>query len=88
MPDRRRNRGPHPKDLESFSPAQLPALCHAAADLAWLLDRGYSPAAAVIPTGEVTFIAPFIYGPSADLSSAGSIVTQYSRGLPLSSVSA
>jgi len=36
-----RHRGPHPKDGAAFSPAGLTRLHKAAADLAWLLDRGY-----------------------------------------------
>lgn len=42
MPDTRRHRGPHPDDRDLFSDEALPRLRSAAADLAWLLDRGYS----------------------------------------------
>ncbi len=42
MPDTRTHRGPHPEDLELFSPDAQPVLREAAADLAWLLGRGYA----------------------------------------------
>ena len=42
MPDRRTHRGPHPQDDELFSPAALPRLRDAVADLSWLLSRGYA----------------------------------------------
>ena len=42
MPDRRRHRGPHPDDLRLFGAVALPALQTAAAELAWLLTRGYA----------------------------------------------
>ncbi|MGO9113990.1 MAG: DUF434 domain-containing protein [Thermoguttaceae bacterium] len=41
MPDQRRHRGPHPDDLRLFAADALPALQTAAAELAWLLTRGY-----------------------------------------------
>ena len=41
MPDQRRHRGPHPDDARLFGTAALPALQTAAAELAWLLSRGY-----------------------------------------------
>lgn len=41
MPDQRRHRGPHPDDLRLFGADALPALQTAAAELAWLLTRGY-----------------------------------------------
>lgn len=41
MPDQRRHRGPHPDDLRLFGPDALPTLQSAAAELAWLLTRGY-----------------------------------------------
>ncbi len=41
MPDQRRHRGPHPDDPRLFGPLALPALQTAAAELAWLLTRGY-----------------------------------------------
>ncbi len=52
MPDRRRHRGPHPRDAESFAPAELPGLRRAAGDLAWLLSRGYAAKAAVKLVGD------------------------------------
>jgi hypothetical protein len=52
MPDRRRHRGPHPRDEEHFAPAKLPLLRTAAADLAWLLSRGYPGKAAVKLVGD------------------------------------
>ncbi len=42
MPDRRKHRGPHPEDCRWFAPDVLPRLRAAAADLAWLLSRGYA----------------------------------------------
>ena len=45
MPDKRSHRGPHPEDSRLFGEAALPALREAAADYAWLLDRGYPSAA-------------------------------------------
>jgi hypothetical protein len=42
MPDSRTHRGPHPQDGELFSPAALPRLRDAVADLSWLLSRGYA----------------------------------------------
>ncbi len=42
MPDRRAHRGPHPEDVRLFAPANWPTLRAAAADVCWLLDRGYA----------------------------------------------
>lgn len=42
MPDRRKHRGPHPQDAALFGPEALPRLRAAAADLSWLLTRGYA----------------------------------------------
>ncbi len=42
MPDRRQHRGPHPEDARLFAGAAWPVLRAAAADLCWLLDRGYA----------------------------------------------
>lgn len=42
MPDSRRHRGSHPDDARLFGREQRPALQQAAAELAWLLDRGYA----------------------------------------------
>jgi hypothetical protein len=42
MPDRRAHRGPHPEDSELFAAQALGPLRAAAADLMWLLDRGYA----------------------------------------------
>ncbi len=42
MPDVRKHRGPHPEDHRLFGPSARKALRQAAADLAWLLDRGYA----------------------------------------------
>lgn len=47
MPDRRRHRGAHPGDAERFADLQLPTLRAAAADLGWLLDRGYADRSAL-----------------------------------------
>jgi len=41
VPDQRRHRGPHPDDVRLFGPVALPALQTAAAELSWLLSRGY-----------------------------------------------
>ncbi len=41
MPDQRKHRGPHPEDARLFAPALAPTLQEAAADLGWLLSRGY-----------------------------------------------
>lgn len=41
MPDTRTHRGPHPDDARLFAAEARPALREAAADLAWLLSRGY-----------------------------------------------
>lgn len=42
MPDTRHHRGAHPDDARLFAPDQWPALRRSAAELAWLLDRGYA----------------------------------------------
>ncbi len=52
MPDRRTNRGAHPKDAEEFAPQHLPTLRAAAEELCWLLSRGYSKAAALTLVGD------------------------------------
>lgn len=52
MPDRRKHRGPHPDDAQDFAPERWPALRTAVADLAWLLDRGYSQVAALKLVGD------------------------------------
>lgn len=52
MPDTRRQRGPHPKDERCFVEAALPALRRAAADLSFLLGRGYSAKAALELVGD------------------------------------
>jgi hypothetical protein len=52
VPERRRHRGPHPEDLGLFAPACQPLLCAAAADLAWLLDRGYPHASSLKLVGD------------------------------------
>ena len=36
------HRGPAPQDERLFAERQVPALCAAASDLCWLLDRGYA----------------------------------------------
>jgi hypothetical protein len=52
VPDRRTRRGPHPKDAECFSAAELPRLRQAVDDLSLLLTRGYSPKAALKLVGD------------------------------------
>lgn len=50
--DRRTHRGAHPEDQRLFSPAQVPRLREAVADLSWLLGRGYSDRAALKLVGD------------------------------------
>lgn len=52
MPDRRAHRGPHPEDAQLFGAPAVPALRAAAADLAWLLDRGYASTSALKLVGD------------------------------------
>ena len=52
MPDSRRQRGPHPRDRDAFSPEQLPALRGAVDDLSWLLSRNYPQKAATSLVGD------------------------------------
>lgn len=42
MPDTRSHRGPHPADVEFFTPQKLPALHQAVADYSLLLTKGYA----------------------------------------------
>lgn len=52
MTDRRRHRGPHPRDAECFATEAVPLLRQAAADLAWLLGRAYPAKAAIKLVGD------------------------------------
>lgn len=52
MPDRRRHKGLHPEDPESFAPGQWPALRAATRDLAWLYDHGYKPTSSLKLVGD------------------------------------
>lgn len=52
MPDRRRHRGAHPKDRESFGEGSIPVLRRATAELSWLLSRAYAERAAVKLVGD------------------------------------
>ncbi len=52
MPDRRRHRGPHPRDGELFGAPSVAILRRAAADLRCLFDRGYSPRASLALVGD------------------------------------
>ncbi|MFQ5528516.1 MAG: DUF434 domain-containing protein [Thermoanaerobaculia bacterium] len=52
MPDTRRQRGPHPKDLGCFGEDRLPNLRRATDELSWLLGRGYSPKASLKLVGD------------------------------------
>ncbi len=52
MPDRRKHRGPHPKDAVLFSEAWLPRLREAFHDLVYLLSRGYSATSALKLVGD------------------------------------
>ncbi|MDE3066746.1 MAG: DUF434 domain-containing protein [Verrucomicrobiota bacterium] len=47
MPGQPTHRGPAPQDDRLFGAGQLPALRAAAAELCWLLDRGYAPRSAL-----------------------------------------
>ncbi len=51
-PDSRHHRGAHPSDAQLFAPQNVPILCAAAADFAWLLTRGYAPTAALKLVGD------------------------------------
>ena len=52
MPDSRTQRGPHPKDLRSFTPEALPVLRRAVDELSWLLSRNYSAKASLKLVGD------------------------------------
>lgn len=52
MPDRRAHRGPHPEDGELFAASRQAGLCAAAADLCWLLSRGYPSGSAMKLVGD------------------------------------
>jgi hypothetical protein len=52
MSDKRTHRGPHPADLEAFSPGIRPRLAEAIDDLSWLLTRGYTANAATKLVGD------------------------------------
>ncbi len=52
VPDRRRHRGAHPRDRQSFAPEALETLRRATGDLCWLRSRGYSDKAAVKLVGD------------------------------------
>jgi len=47
VPRHQTHRGPAPQDERLFAAQQLPALRAAAADLCWLLDRGYASRSAI-----------------------------------------
>ncbi|OJW19925.1 MAG: hypothetical protein BGO49_10370 [Planctomycetales bacterium 71-10] len=52
MPDSRTHRGPAPGDREWFGVEARPALASAAADLSWLLSRGYAEPSALKLVGD------------------------------------
>lgn len=52
MPDTRSHRGAHPEDATLFGTEQWPALRQAAAELGWLLDRGYAMRSALALVGD------------------------------------
>ncbi len=52
MPDHRCHRGAHPEDPRLFAEVSLPGLQCAAADLCWLLSRGYAPKSALKLVGD------------------------------------
>ena len=52
MPDKRTNRGPHPKDAELFAPDKLDTIRRALNDLCWLLSKGYARNSALKIVGD------------------------------------
>lgn len=52
MPDRRRHRGPAPEDGRLFAQDQEAGLARAAAELGWLLERGYALPSALKLVGD------------------------------------
>lgn len=52
MPDTRTHRGAHPEDAGLFAPERWPTLRRAAAELSWLLDRGYAMRSALALVGD------------------------------------
>jgi hypothetical protein len=52
VPDKRQHRGAHPEDYYLFDPEVWPRLRAAAADLSWLLSRGYSSHSGLKLVGE------------------------------------
>jgi hypothetical protein len=52
VPDTRTHRGPDPRDDLAFEAQSLPALRQAAADLSWLLGRGYAIVSALKLVGD------------------------------------
>jgi hypothetical protein len=51
-PDSRHHRGTHPSDAQLFAEEKIPMLRTAAADLSWLLTRGYAPTASLKLVGD------------------------------------
>ena len=52
MPDKRTHRGKHPEDDRLFAPSSRPAITQAAAELNWLLSRGYAEKSALKLVGD------------------------------------
>ena len=52
MPDRRQHRGPHPEDLQHFSPQHWPQLLAAVEQLSWLLTRGFATVSSLKLVGD------------------------------------
>ncbi len=52
MPDKRHHRGRHPEDERLFAEPRVPILRTAAAELSWLLTRGYAPDSATKLVGD------------------------------------
>ena len=52
MPDKRTHRGKHPEDDRLFDPSCQPAITQAAAELNWLLSRGYAEKSALKLVGD------------------------------------
>ncbi|MGA7303468.1 MAG: DUF434 domain-containing protein [Rhodothermales bacterium] len=52
MPDRRKHRGPHPKDAKNFGDDMLESLRASVSELSWLLSRDYAIDAALKVVGD------------------------------------
>ena len=52
MTDKRKHRGAHPEDRQSFSPSSYGSLQSAVDELSWLLTRGYAPKSSLKIVGD------------------------------------